>query len=78
MPPRKPHGAAGAEGMAMQVGQVLKAISGTRPISVTVVSVDSDGVRLRCNADWSFQGESEFALSHQRFASSVWATAEAA
>ena len=59
--------------MNLQTGQVLRATSGTRAISVTVARIAEDGaVTLRCNADWSFQAGDEFTLTADRFAGSVW------
>lgn len=61
------------------IGQVLKAVSGTRPISVTVARVADDGaVTMRCNADWSFQGGSEFTVSADKFPRTIFGAAAVA
>lgn len=57
------------------LGSVIRAISGTRPISVTVVGVSDDGVTMRCNPDWSFQGGACFTVSHDKFPGTCWGKA---
>jgi hypothetical protein len=55
-----------------KVGQVLKAVSGTRPISVEVVAVDESRIRLRCGPDWTWQNGLEFDVETRVFPQTVF------
>lgn len=56
-------------------GQVLRAVSGTRPISVTVVRVNDEGVTLRCNSDWTWQEGMEFTVPTEHFPHTIFGRA---
>lgn len=58
---------------APPVGQVIRIVSGTRPISATVVAVGPAGITLRCGADWTYQGGSEVTVDADKFGGTLWA-----